>query len=318
MSLKDGVKRALRRAAGQGEPTAPAVHQRDTVQGTSSSAVPADPARRHPPDLFAHLLACPHCHGALRVQPNQLTCAACGRSFELLGGVPVLLPEARDVRVVPLDHESNAVGQHHIEWLSSFDGFTLNIGAGATRFKLPTCLELEYAVFRNTDVVGDAHRLPFASNAFDAILTLNTFEHLSDPELAASEVRRVLRPGGQVLLQTAFLQPLHEPPYHFYNTTEFGLRRWFRDFDIDRCFVPDNMNPAYPLAWQCSELLRFAGDDLGTETRELLANTTLEQWRRWWADPSSRRGPAWDAMMALSQDVQRHLSGGFELRAHKP
>lgn len=50
-----------------------------------------------------------------------------------------------------------------------------------------------------TLVQGDAYRLPFAENAFDAILALDVLEHLDDDIQAASEVARVLRPGGAAI-----------------------------------------------------------------------------------------------------------------------
>jgi SAM-dependent methyltransferase len=44
--------------------------------------------------------------------------------------------------------------------------------------------------------------LPFDDKSFDAALMIETLEHLLAPDLAAAEVRRVLNPGG-VLLVTA-------------------------------------------------------------------------------------------------------------------
>ena len=47
---------------------------------------------------------------------------------------------------------------------------------------------------------GDA--LPFASGAFDAVLSFDVFEHIKDSDLHLAEVRRILKPGGRYLLQT--------------------------------------------------------------------------------------------------------------------
>ncbi|MCC6958886.1 MAG: class I SAM-dependent methyltransferase [Dehalococcoidia bacterium] len=46
-------------------------------------------------------------------------------------------------------------------------------------------------------VGGDAERLPFADEAFDAVAATLVFCTISDPVAAMSEVLRVLKPGGQ-------------------------------------------------------------------------------------------------------------------------
>lgn len=47
---------------------------------------------------------------------------------------------------------------------------------------------------------GDAGRLPFASGAFDHLVCTNSFHHYPDHRGALGEMRRVLRPGGRLLL----------------------------------------------------------------------------------------------------------------------
>jgi ubiquinone/menaquinone biosynthesis C-methylase UbiE len=44
--------------------------------------------------------------------------------------------------------------------------------------------------------VGDAHRLEFASNFFDAVFCLEVLEHVHKPEEALREFKRVLKKGG--------------------------------------------------------------------------------------------------------------------------
>ena len=53
-------------------------------------------------------------------------------------------------------------------------------------------------------VEGDAHHLPFGDATFDAAHCERVLMHLSDPALAIREMRRVLRPGGRVLIAEVY------------------------------------------------------------------------------------------------------------------
>lgn len=264
------------------------------------------------------LLACPRCRGTLDFRGHELSCRACQGDYRIQDGRPVFLPDATPVRVMPVDHISNQPPPEVLDWLTWLDGQALNLGAGGTEVKLENCIELEYALFRNTDVVADAHHLPFGDAVFDAVVTFNTFEHLADPERAAREIYRVLKPGGRLVLHTAFLQPVHEAPHHFYNTTEYGLRRWFEVFTISRVFVSENFNPAYVLAWLSSEILRAVEGTLGREAARKLADSPLQFWRSTWEDPRLQDHALWDILRRLPEEVQRRFAAGFQLEATKP
>jgi ubiquinone/menaquinone biosynthesis C-methylase UbiE len=51
-----------------------------------------------------------------------------------------------------------------------------------------------------TFVHADATQLPFADRSFDTVTLFDVLEHIRDDEAAVREVRRVLRPGGFVLV----------------------------------------------------------------------------------------------------------------------
>lgn len=48
--------------------------------------------------------------------------------------------------------------------------------------------------------VADAHKLPFANNQFDAVFCLETLEHVEDPVKVISEMKRVLKPKGYIVV----------------------------------------------------------------------------------------------------------------------
>jgi ubiquinone/menaquinone biosynthesis C-methylase UbiE len=50
---------------------------------------------------------------------------------------------------------------------------------------------------------ADALQLPFRDGSFDIVTTLSVLEHVSDPARMISEIGRVLKPGGRMLLHTA-------------------------------------------------------------------------------------------------------------------
>ncbi len=68
-------------------------------------------------------------------------------------------------------------------------------------------------------VAGDARRLPFADDSFDAIIANDSLEHFSDPAVALGEFARALRPGGVLaLFFTPWGSPLGSHLYDYIRT----------------------------------------------------------------------------------------------------
>jgi SAM-dependent methyltransferase len=82
------------------------------------------------------------------------------------------------------------------------------------------------------DVVGFNWELPFADDAFDALLCTQVLEHTARMTETAKEIRRVVRPGGLVYVSVPLTFPEHGVPYDFYRLTRYGLREVFRDFEV--------------------------------------------------------------------------------------
>ena len=82
------------------------------------------------------------------------------------------------------------------------------------------------------DVIGDALWLPFRADAFDTVLMIQVLEHLPNPMEAMSEIRRVLRPGGRVILTAPQYWRVHEEPHDYYRFTHFGLVHLMREHGL--------------------------------------------------------------------------------------
>jgi len=66
--------------------------------------------------------------------------------------------------------------------------------------------------------------LPFADASFDTALLSDVLEHVRAPEQLLCEIRRILAPGGRLLLNVPFLYWLHEQPHDYFRYTEHALR----------------------------------------------------------------------------------------------
>ena len=68
-------------------------------------------------------------------------------------------------------------------------------------------------------IIGDAQALGIADASFEMVLCTEVLEHLPEPQRAIDEMFRVLVPGGQLLLTTRFLFPIHDAPHDYFRFT---------------------------------------------------------------------------------------------------
>jgi SAM-dependent methyltransferase len=73
------------------------------------------------------------------------------------------------------------------------------------------------------DFFYDGTVFPFRDESFDSILCNQVLEHVFNPDEFLAEVRRVLKPGGYLLLTVPFVWDEHEQPLDYARYSSFGL-----------------------------------------------------------------------------------------------
>jgi SAM-dependent methyltransferase len=264
------------------------------------------------------LLRCPASHEALLVKDELLIGQESGFSYPIIHGCPIFLPaEARQGLIIKEDHISNILPEEVTRRMIETAGLVLNLSAGGTSIKPGNSIEVEYSIFHNTDVVADAHNLPFRDSVFSGIVCMNAFEHYRQPHVVANELHRVLKPNGWILIHTAFIQPIHEAPYHFFNCTKYGLAEWFQDFQDVAIEVSANFHPLYGLSWLLSDLDLYCYTHCGHEASAEFQKLSLGEVINFWRDSATREDEKWSFLKQLPQLAQENLAAGYQLTAIK-
>ena len=119
-------------------------------------------------------------------------------------------------------------------------------------------VETDVALGPRTQVICDGHRLPFVDGAFDGVVIQGVLGNVADPWRVVGEIHRVLRPGGLVYSEVAFVQQVCMGANEFTRFTLLGHRRLYRRFtEIDSGV---HCGPAMALGWSLRYfLMTFSG-----------------------------------------------------------
>lgn len=108
----------------------------------------------------------------------------------------------------------------------------LNLGSGVGRFDHYISPDIKMINLDinpdapGVDIVADAHRLPFDDASIDIVYSIAVLEHVKKPWVVASEITRILKPGGHVALELPFLNVIHDTEDYF-RFTDKGIRSLF-------------------------------------------------------------------------------------------
>lgn len=112
-------------------------------------------------------------------------------------------------------------------------GLTIDIGCGNKPYEKLFKVSNYYGIDLQTsihdvksfaDVFYDGKTIPIKDNQVDSIICNQVFEHVFEPNLFLSELNRVLKLRGKLLITLPFVWDEHETPYDFARYSSFGIR----------------------------------------------------------------------------------------------
>ena len=89
------------------------------------------------------------------------------------------------------------------------------------------------------DAFATAEAQPFRDETFDTVLGLSMLTYLPEPLRMLTEARRVLKPGGALILEFTQMVPLHDEPHDYFRFTRYGAEWLLRQAGFEPvAFVP--------------------------------------------------------------------------------
>ncbi|MEX0343491.1 MAG: class I SAM-dependent methyltransferase [Rhizobiaceae bacterium] len=183
----------------------------------------------------------------------------------------------------PISHHPYSNKFREITKKLSEDALILDVGAGFRGRHNSQIVTTEIFQYPSTDVICFGDRIPFRTETFDAIYSNAVLEHVSNPFDVATEMCRVLKPGGYIYSAIPFLQAEHGYPYHYFNATRMGHRKLYEDkVEILSLDVGGAGQPWYivmrSLGLLRSGLPREVRDDFNKLTIGDILNGTYQDW----------------------------------------
>lgn len=182
------------------------------------------------------------------------------KELNLIAGIPHFHPNG-NWPIIRLSGNGNThpYSTYAQDFISRANGYVLDFGSGIQSLDRlrDNVINLDAIQFPYVDVVSSCSNLPFRTGVFEGVISQAVFEHLADPFHSAREILRVLKPGGVAFIDTAFMQPFHGDPNHYFNMTTAGLRKIMAGFEIIELGVRPYQLPSSGLIMQLEAILPF-------------------------------------------------------------
>ncbi len=156
------------------------------------------------------------------------------RSEPRLRGTDLVRPSLRDFAYLDCRRRAELIAEHAAK-LPQVNNL-LDVGGKGKPYacffagRVANHYVLDVAPALSVDVVGDARTMPFCDASMDVVLITQVLEHIPEPIAVISEIRRVLKPGGTLLLSVPSIFPQHGSPGDYWRYMPQGLQWVLRDF----------------------------------------------------------------------------------------
>jgi len=232
---------------------------------------------------------CCNAHDLSLITDSEIRCNSCAKSYPVYQGTPIMLENTAE----GMHFSSDVVigNPYTAQWRDVIDraapGPVLDFGSGNNPDEIDNVVKLDVFAMPHVDVVGTGERLPFRDGTFAAVVSGAVFEHVQQPFVCAENIYKAMRPGAELYVETAFLQPYHAYPHHYFNMTTRGVTKVFEAFEPRVVGVLPWQGPLFTLHWivrRWSEILApgdreaFLGTTVGEIIREAQKNPFSDRW----------------------------------------
>jgi SAM-dependent methyltransferase len=149
-------------------------------------------------------------------------------------------PRLWDYSYILLRNNTRVFKQFHTHILQEQKKSILDVGCG---FKPWECMFVHDKAISyvgvdvdkersSADFVANSDNLPFADNAFDALIYSEVLEHGENLQGTLREMRRVAKTGSLVFISSPFVFPEHGIPNDYQRLTRYFFQKTFAEDDI--------------------------------------------------------------------------------------
>lgn len=259
------------------------------------------------------ILQCPRTGTSLSFDGDLLISEA-GERYPIVNGKPVLVRQIQDFHITPptAAHISKNTATYSPPPHIKGNAVCLHLGSGDVPSEDRRVISLDILPTASTDIVAEAEALPFKTGSLDYVESGAVFEHVFSPIEAAAEVRRILKDGGEMFIDTAFLQGYHGFPSHYFNMTPQAVETFIcDDFILENSYVPQAAMVTHALATQISRFLEL----LPGAARNRIQSGTVSEMLADFRSQTTHHDP-------LTRDIteygHRSLAASFAVTGRKP